>query len=60
MVADIGQQQGSCTFFRLSDRTLISRVRDYCDLTGISEIPGGSQTLVATWIWAISWHDRPV
>ncbi len=30
--------------FRLSDRTLISLVRDYCDLTEISGIPGGSQT----------------
>ncbi len=44
MIADIGQQQWSCTLFRLSDRTLVSRVRDYCDLTGISGIPGGSQT----------------
>jgi hypothetical protein len=31
-------------FFRLSDRTLISRVRNYCDLTEISGIPDGSQT----------------
>jgi hypothetical protein len=31
-------------FFRLGDRTLISRVRNYCDLTEISGIPGGSQT----------------
>ena len=27
MIADIGQQQGSCTNFRLSDRTLMSWVR---------------------------------
>jgi hypothetical protein len=26
------------------DRTLVSRVRSFCDLTGISGIPGGSQT----------------
>jgi hypothetical protein len=44
MIADIGQQQLSCTFFRLSDRTLVGKVRDYCDLTEISGIPGGSQT----------------
>ncbi len=31
-------------FFRLSDRTLVSRVRNYCDLTEISGSPGGSQT----------------
>ena len=31
-------------FFRLSDRTLVGRVRDYCDLTEISGIPGRSQT----------------
>jgi hypothetical protein len=30
------------TFFPLSDRR--TRVRDYCDLTEISGIPGGSQT----------------
>jgi hypothetical protein len=30
--------------FRLIDRTLVSRVRNYSDLTEISGIPGGSQT----------------
>jgi hypothetical protein len=30
--------------FRLNDRTLVSRVRNYFDLTEISGIPGGSQT----------------
>ncbi len=29
VTADIGQQQWSCTFFRLSDRTLISRVKNF-------------------------------
>jgi hypothetical protein len=31
MIAHIGQQQWSCTFFRLSDRTLISRARSWFD-----------------------------
>ena len=31
-------------FFWFSDRTLISRVRECCVLTGISGIPGGSLT----------------
>jgi hypothetical protein len=38
----------------------MSRVRDCCDLTGISRIPGGSLTLVTAWFWAISWHGGPV
>ncbi len=44
MIAYIGQQQWLCTFFRCSDRTPISRVRDCCDLTGMSGIPSRSQT----------------
>jgi len=44
MIADIGQQQWSCTFFCLTDSTLVSWVKDCCDLTGINGIPGGSQT----------------
>ncbi len=40
-IADIGQQRWLFTFFRFSDRTPISRVRDCCNLTGISGISGG-------------------
>jgi hypothetical protein len=45
-------------FFRLSDRTLVGRVRDYCDLTEISGIPGRSQTFGFRMEWGhfLAWR----
>ncbi len=43
IIADIGQQQCLVVFFRLFNRVPISRDRDYCGLTEISEISGGRQ-----------------
>ncbi len=55
MTADIGRQQWSCTFFRLSDITLLSRVKNFVIWQELVE----SQA-VAMWIWATSWHGGPV
>ncbi len=60
MTADIGQQQWSCTFFRLSDRTLVSRVKNFVIWQDLVEFQAAAWFLVAAWIWAISWHGRPV
>ncbi len=60
MTADIGQQQWSCKFFRLSDRTLISRVRNFVIWQKSVEFQAEARLLVAAWIWAISWHGGPV
>ncbi len=59
--AGIGQWQWLCTFFWLSDRTLIGRVKNFViwQECGISRNPSG-RLLVAAWIWAISWHGGPV
>ncbi len=60
MTADIGQQQWSCTIFRLSNRTLISRVRIFMIWQKSVEFQTEARLLVAAWIWAISWHGGPV
>ncbi len=60
MTADIGQQQWSGTFFRLSDRTLISQVKNFVIWKELAEFQADAWLLVAAWIWAISWHGSPV
>ncbi len=60
IIADIGQQQWSCTIFRLSDRTLRSRVRNFVIWQELVEFQVEAWLLVAAWIWTISWHGRPV
>ncbi len=60
MTADIGHQQWSCTFFWLSDRTLISRVKNFVIWQELVEFQADAWLLVATWICAISWHGGPV
>jgi hypothetical protein len=60
MTAGIGQQQWLCTFFRLSDRTLINRVRNFVTWQKLAEFQAEAWLLVAVWIWAISWHGGPV
>jgi hypothetical protein len=46
--------------FRLSDRTLISRVRIFVIWQELAEFQAEVWLLVAAWIWAISWHGGPV
>jgi hypothetical protein len=60
MAADIGQLQSSCTFFRLSDRMLKGRVRNFVIWQELAEFQAAAWFLVAAWIWAISWHGGPV
>ncbi len=42
--------------FRLSDRTLLSRVKDFVIWQKYVEFKAEAGLLVAAWIWAISWH----
>jgi hypothetical protein len=60
MIADIGQQQWSCTIFRLSDGTLRSRVRIFVIWQELVKFQAAAWLLVAAWILAISWHGGPV
>ncbi len=60
MMADVGQQRWLCTFFRLSDRTLISRVKNFVIWQKSAEFQAEARLLVAAWVWAISWHGEPV
>ncbi len=59
MTADIGQLQWSRTIFRLSDRTLRSRVRIFVTWQELVKFQAAAWFLVAAWILAISWHDGP-
>ncbi len=60
MIADIRQRQWSCTFFRLNDRTLISRVKDFVIWQELVKFQAEAWLLVAVWILAISGHGGPV
>ncbi len=46
--------------FQLSDRMLISRVRNFVIWQKSVEFQAEARLLVAAWIWAISWHGGPV
>ncbi len=60
MIADIGQQQWSCTIFRLSDRTLRSQFRIVVIWQELVKFQAPAWLFVAAWILAISWHCGPV
>ncbi len=60
VTADTGQPQWSRMFFRLSDRTLISRAKNFVIWQELAVFQAAAWFLVAAWIWAISWHGGPV
>ncbi len=54
------EQQWSRTIFRLSERTLWSRVRIFVIWQELVKFQAAAWLLVAAWILTISWHGGPV